>query len=57
MCIYFKLIGTEHTGPLFPCMYQLFGLGSYRIKTERKKERKNYLAIRIQNKIPINLML
>lgn len=57
MCIYFKLIGTEHTGPLFPCMYQLFGLGSYRIKTERKKKRKNYLAIRIQSKIPINLML
>ena len=39
MCIYFKLIGTEHTGPLFPCMYQLFGLGSYRIKTERKKKK------------------
>lgn len=56
MCIYFKPIGTEHTGPLFPCMYQLFGLGSYRIK-KRKKKKKNYLAIRIQSKIPINLML
>lgn len=21
MCIYFKLIGTEHTGPLFPCTF------------------------------------
>lgn len=51
MCIYFKLIGTEHTGPLFPCMYRLFGLGSYRIT------KMNYLATRIQSKIPINLML
>lgn len=57
MCIYFKPIGTEHTGPLFPCMYQLFGLGSYRIKKRKKKKRKNYLAIGIQSKIPINLML
>lgn len=51
MCIYFKLIGTEHTGPLFPCMYWLFGLGSYRIR------KMNYLVIKIQSKIPINLML
>lgn len=52
MCIYFKPIGTEHTGPLFPCMYQLFGLGSYRIKKRKKKKKRITWPLEFRVKYP-----
>lgn len=56
MCIYFKPIGTGAHRASLPMYVSVVSLGSYRIK-KRKEKKKNYLAIRIQSKIPINLML
>lgn len=38
MCIYFKPMSTDTQRLSFLCMYQLFGLGSYRIKKRKKKK-------------------